>query len=133
MINLSKVAVGCSSVEALRARQQQRIRDGVVRVFTRFRPRRADELVGGSLFWIVRHRIMVRQSILGFDDGEIERKTVIRLDPLLTPVEPRPRRAHQGWRYLAPEDTPADLEYGEVGLEALPPKLIGELSELALI
>ena len=42
-------------------------------------------------------------------------------------------RAHQGWRYLAATDAPADIG-GEPGeSEALPAKLMGELSRLGLV
>jgi hypothetical protein len=47
-LHISKVAVGCGSVDALRQRQLARLRDGHVPVTTRFRPKRAVELVGGS-------------------------------------------------------------------------------------
>lgn len=103
----------------------------VVPVFTRFRPKRAEELIGGSLYWIVKHRIAARQTILGFGETE-ERRTVIRLDPDLVPVRAFPHRAHQGWRYLAAEDAPEDLGGGG-GVENLPPALAAELAELALL
>jgi hypothetical protein len=45
-----------------------------------------------------------------------------------------PKRAHQGWRYLAHADAPADLGDGEAdGLAALPAHLAAELAVLALI
>lgn len=131
-LHLSKVAVGCASVEALKKRQAGRIANGVVPLTTRFRPKRADELVGGSLYWIIKHRIAARQTILGFAEGE-ERRTIIRLDPALVQVQARPKRAHQGWRYLASADAPADLGSEGDGLAALPPRLIIELASLALI
>jgi len=132
-LHISKVAVGCGSVEALRRRQQARLSGGIVPVTTRFRPRRADELVGGSIFWIVKHRIAVRQTILGFGESEAERRTIIRLDPELVTVRAQPRRAHQGWRYLAAADAPPDLEDGGDGLAELPPPLAERLALLALI
>lgn len=131
-LHLSKVAVGCASFEALKKRQAGRIANGIVPLTTRFRPKRADELVGGSLYWIIKHRIAARQTILGFAEGE-ERRTVIRLDPALVPVQARPKRAHQGWRYLANDDAPADLASEGGGLAALPPRLVVELAALALI
>ena len=132
-LHISKVAVGCGSVEALRERQLARLQGGVVPITTRFRPKRADELVGGSLYWIVRHRIAVRQAILGFAESEDGRRTIIRLDPELVPVKVLPRRAHQGWRYLAPADAPPDLESAGDGVAELPSRLAEELSVLALI
>src|SRR5687767_9785682 len=100
-LNISKVAVGCASFEALRKRQEARTSGGCVPIVTRFRPKRAEELVGGSIYWIVKHRIAARNTILGFAEREEDRKTIIRLDPELVPVRARPKRAHQGWRYLS--------------------------------
>src|SRR3954470_4025169 len=132
-LNISKVAVGCASLDSLRARQALRMADGIVPVVTRFRPKRADELVGGSIFWIVKHRIAARQAIIGFAEREEDRRTIIRLHPELVPVRALPRRAHQGWRYLAAEDAPLDLDGDETGLAELPPELTARLSALALI
>ena len=132
-LHISKVAVGCGSVEALRRRQESRCQGGVVPITTRFRPKRADERIGGSIYWIVKHRIAVRQTILGFAESEADRRTIIRLDPELVPVRALPRRAHQGWRYLAPADAPPDLGGAGDGMEKLPPQLAEELAVLALI
>ena len=132
-LHISKVAVGCGSVEALRRRQQMRLRDGMVPITTRFRPRRADELIGGSIYWIVKHRIAVRQRILAFGESEADRRTIIRLDPELVPVRAMPRRAHQGWRYLTSADAPPDLSGAGDGLIELPPALAEKLAVLALI
>ena len=132
-LHISKVAVGCGSVEALRVRQRSRLQDGFVPITTRFRPKRADELVGGSIYWIVKHRIAVRQAILGFAESEADRRTIIRLDPELVAVRALPRRAHQGWRYLAPADAPPDLGGAGDGLAELPPLLAEQLAVLALI
>jgi hypothetical protein len=132
-LNISKVAVGCASLDALRARQALRLADGVVPIVTRFRPKRADEVVGGSIYWIVKHRIVCRQAIIGFADREEDRRTVIRLHPELILVRALPRRAHQGWRYLPAEESPLDLDGDETGLAGLPPELSARLSALALI
>jgi hypothetical protein len=132
-LNISKVAVGCASVEALKRRQQARVSDGVVPIVTRFRPKRADELIGGSIYWIVKHRITARQTILGFADREEDRRTIIRLDPELVPVRALPKRAHQGWRYLTEADAPRDLDGDDDGLALLPPQLAARLAGLALI
>jgi hypothetical protein len=132
-LHISKVAVGCASLEALSARQAQRLANGVVPIVTRFRPKRADELVGGSIFWIVKHRIAARQTIIGFAEREEDRRTVIRLDPELVPVRALPRRAHQGWRYLAADEAPEDLAGDRTGLAELPPSLTAKLAALLLI
>jgi hypothetical protein len=119
-LNISKVAVGCSSLDALAARQRLRLDGGIVPIVTRFRPKRADELIGGSIYWIVKHRIAARQAIMGFAEREDDRRTIIRLDPLLVPVRALPKRAHQGWRYLEPADAPLDLHGDETGLADQP-------------
>src|SRR5690349_6190551 len=112
-LHMSKVAVSCASVETLKRRVEKRARDGVVQIVTRFMPKRADELVGGSLYWIVKQRLAARQTILGFEVRAADRKTIIRLDPELVPVRALARRGHQGWRYLAAADAPPDLADGE--------------------
>lgn len=132
-LNISKVAVGCASLDALGARQRLRLSGGEVPIVTRFRPKRADELIGGSIYWIVKHRITARQAILGFADREEDRRTIIRLHPELVPVRPLARRAHQGWRYLAACDAPLDLDGDDSGLSELPAELGARLAALALI
>jgi hypothetical protein len=132
-LNISKVAVGCSNLEALRRRQAGRIVDERVPILTRFRPKRADELVGGSIYWIIKHQVAARQAITGFGLDEDSRRTIITLAPDLVPVRPQPRRAHQGWRYLDPADAPRDLGAGDSEVLELPPELLSRLSALALI
>lgn len=132
-LNISKVAVGCASFDALARRQQARLAGGVVPIVTRFRPKRAEELVGGSLYWIVKHRLTARQTILGFAESGEDRRTIIRLDPKLVPVRAVPKRAHQGWRYLDAADAPADFDGDDDGLAALPPALLNKLAALALV
>lgn len=131
-LHISKVAVGCATFDALRKRQTLRLTNGCVPIVTRFKPKRADELIGGSIYWIIKHRLSARQTILGFDEGA-DRRTVIRLDPDLVPVKAVPKRAHQGWRYLEAEDAPLDFDGDDQGLAALPPGLAIKLSALALI
>ena len=66
-LHLTKVAFSCASLETLQRRMVARALDGEIRIVTRFRPKRADELIGGSLHWIVKHRLIARQQILGFE------------------------------------------------------------------
>jgi hypothetical protein len=132
-LNISKVAFGCASIETFARRQALRERDGIVPLVTRFRPTRADELIGGSVFWIVKHRILARQEILGIALRESDRRAIISLDSKLVPVRATARRAHQGWRYLAADEAPGDLEGDETGLADLPPALTARLAALALI
>lgn len=130
-LHLTKVAVGCASYDALRERMAGRAADGSVKIVTRFRPTRHAELIGGSLFWIIKHRLVAQQEILGFHEGE-DRRCLIELDAVLMPVLGTPRRAHQGWRYLETNDAPADLASGS-GIAALPSAMLQELCALALV
>ena len=120
-LHLTKVAVGCASLEALQNRIARRVSGGVVRVPTRMRPKRMDELVGGSLHWIVKHRMIARQQILRFEDRSDGRLDIVCSDELVV-IPPRPKRAHQGWRYLDDEDAPTGEDDGS-GLSELPPRL----------
>jgi hypothetical protein len=132
-LHITKVAFSCASLATLERRQALRIRDGEIQLVTRFRPKRADELIGGSIYWIIKHRLVARQAILGFELRAADRRTIIRLSPDLVPVHPSAQRAHQGWRYLAGEDAPGDLLGDETGLAELPPQLASKLSSLLLI
>ena len=102
-----------------------------MRVPTRMRPKRAEELVGGSLHWIVKHRIIARQQILRLEDRSDGRIDIVCSAELVT-VPPRPKRAHQGWRYLE-ERTPLPARTTGRGLSELPPRLYGKLAALALV
>jgi hypothetical protein len=133
-LHISKVAVGCASIDSLRKRQQLRIVAGEVPLVTRFMPKRAGELIGGSIFWIVKHQLVARQRILGFAEREEDKRTIVRLDPALVAVRPFPKRAHQGWRYLAAADAPPDLGGGEADdIDLLPAELSRRLMALALL
>lgn len=135
-LHLTKVAFGIGDMEALQRRWDERT-GGVFELTTRYLPKRHAEIAGpvgkgGSMFWIVRHRLVARTAILGFGEAEGGR-VAIRLDPRLVLVRPQPRRAHQGWRYLEPDDAPGDLGGDAAFADDMPAWLVGELSALALI
>ena len=131
-LHLTKVAVGVASVEALENRIARRVTaQGEVRVPTRMRPKRMAELIGGSLHWIVKHRIVARQVILRFDDRSDGRIDIVCAEHLVA-CPPRPKRAHQGWRYLEDDKAPGD-ELDSDGMGALPPSLYGRLLALKLV
>jgi len=130
-LHLTKVAVGCASVEALQNRIARRVSNDVVRVPTRMRPKRAEELIGGSLHWIVKHRIIARQEILRLEDRSDGRIDIVCSAELVL-VPPRPKRAHQGWRYLEEEDAPTGEDDG-TGLADLPPRMYAKLAGLGLV
>jgi hypothetical protein len=132
-LHLTKVAFGAVSVEALAARLEERGRDGPVFLTTRYLPKRHEEIAGqGSLFWIIKHQLIARSPILRFGEAEGGR-VAIHIEPRAILVQARPKRAHQGWRYLEGADAPVDLGEGADGVEALPSALIGRLAELGLV
>ncbi len=128
-LHLTKVAFGCQDLDALCARVAARAEGAQLRVPTRMRPKRAEEVVGGNLYWIVKHRIIGCNAILAFEDREDGRINII-CSAELEAVAPIPKRAHQGWRYF---ETDASAAADESGVGELPPQLYGRLSALALV
>ena len=132
-LNMTKIAFGCDSFDALRARLAARIERGENIVLdTRYAPKRIDEMEGGSLYWISQHRFGLRQPLIGFTELDGGRCGIV-LAPVLIEVEPRPRRAHQGWRYLSAQDAPRDLAAGGVSGEGIPAGLHAELAAMGLL
>jgi hypothetical protein len=143
-LNLIKLCVGCDSIQELEGWIKQRMKEKRKRGEkpehihrTRMVPKRAAELVdGGSLYWVIRGEIACRQRIRDlrpFRDKDGIGRCGIVLEPKVVPVDPRPFRAFQGWRYLAIKDAPPDLEKGARGAKAMPEKLRRELRELGLM
>lgn len=129
MLHLTRVAYGADDLQSLERRLAAFAVGNVVRLTTRNRPKRHAELVGGSLFWIIRHRIVARCPIVGFeaaDDG----RTNILVGARAVAVVPAPRRSHQGWRYLDAEACPPDLD--DEAAADLPEPLRATLRELGL-
>jgi hypothetical protein len=130
MLHLTKIAYGAASVDALRRWLESE--PDVVMTSTRYLPKRHEELVGGSLYWIHDHALVGRSPLLGFAQRE-DGRWWIRMEPRLIAVHPQAKRAHQGWRYLADTDAPPDLAPGEKPGDALPGRLIGRLAKLGLV
>lgn len=119
-LHLIKLSVGAEGVDDVpawmvkRVAMKERRRWGTVHDhMTRMFPSREMELLGGgSLYRVVVGMARLRQHLVGFrpvvGEDEIERCATL-LSPELVMVEPRPRRASQGWRYLKQEDAPRDL------------------------
>lgn len=136
-LHMTKIAFGCANVGELH--DWLTAHDGAnspwgheARITTRYLPTRHAEMAGGSLYWIHAHVICGRSPILGFEQRE-DGKWWVRLAPELIPVVPHPRRAHQGWRYLAAADAPADLNGDGDGGDTLPPMMAAELAKLGLV
>lgn len=138
-LHLTKIAFGCDHLSVLSDRLSSRggINGGEAWLTTRYRPKRADEIAGGadghgSLYWIIAHRIVARSPILRFDEAEGGRTNIVIAAETI-PVVPLPKRAHQGWRYLADEDAPADLAGLGGDAEAMPQAMRAMLGDLGLV
>ena len=125
---MTKIAYRSGSIDNLRAWVEA---GEEAHMRTRYRPTRHAEMIGGSLYWILDHAIVARSEILGFVERPDGHWT-IRLAPRLVPVQPKHKRAHQGWRYLK-GDVPRDLAEGEDIGDAIPGRLAGKLEKLGLI
>ncbi|MEQ8822989.1 MAG: DUF1489 domain-containing protein [Filomicrobium sp.] len=144
-VHLVKLCVGADSIADLAHWQASRLagkrKSGSPgRLFheTHQTPKKTAELLdGGSLYWVIKGVIQVRQRIVGFEDGQKadgRACCLILLDPELVPVRPVPRRAFQGWRYLGQDEAPADFaDLGGDDLSGLPPQMRRDLAELCLI
>jgi hypothetical protein len=144
-LHIVKLCVGVASIEDLAAWQsahvkEQKARGEKPRIFhaTMQTPKRQADLVpGGSLYWVIKGIIQVRQKLVGFEDGMKDDASPcchILLDKKLVAVRPVPRRAFQGWRYLTDDDAPDDLGSGSGGdLAALPADMRRALLDLGLI
>jgi hypothetical protein len=142
-LHLVKLCVGATSIEDLahwqhgRLAAQRKAGESPRLFHTTFQtPKRQAELKGGSLYWVIKGVIQVRQRLAGFEEGaksDGSRCCLILLDEALVPVRPVPRRAFQGWRYLDAADAPPDLGKEAKDIADLPPKMRRELAELGLL
>ncbi len=142
-LHIIKLCVGADSIADLKAWQDRCVasprkkgRPPEPYHVTRMTPSRRNEVLdGGSLYWVVRGMAAVRQRIVDLvavvDEDGINRCAIV-LDPELVITRPAPRKAFQGWRYLKPEDAPADLGSGDLGGSDLPEALRRQLVELGV-
>jgi hypothetical protein len=128
-LHMIKLCVGVDDIDDLRAWQDRRAAERGAEGLspnpfhdTRMAPKRAEEMLkGGSLYWVIKHRIQVRQKLIGFEQvQDKDGKAMCRahLDPALVRVQPRRKRPFQGWRYLTPDDAPPDIDGKSPALSA---------------
>ena len=88
--------------------EERRRRGGVIGTWTARHPRRAEELAGGSVFFVRSGRTLFR---LGIEDIAVTRTgmTRIAMTPFVYPVVAKRVGMVRGWRYLEERDAPADL------------------------
>lgn len=126
-IHMVKLSVGSEDVDDIARWQARYLKTSPNPVhYTRMFPKRAEEILrGGSIYWVVKGAIRVRQRIVDIrqeKDSEGRDMCVLILDPELVRTYAKPKRPFQGWRYLKPEDAPRDLKSGEAALD-IPPDL----------
>jgi hypothetical protein len=143
-LHLIKLAVGIETVEQLHDRQAGRIREaqcgsgeGRLRILTRNMPRRSGEvLAGGSLYWVIKGQVCVRQSIIAIEaitEQEANRRCAIYLDTALVRTHLRRSRPFQGWRYFEADLAPPDLSGPYDPANEPPAEMAAELRELGLL
>ncbi|MDA1098482.1 MAG: DUF1489 domain-containing protein [Proteobacteria bacterium] len=150
-VHIVKLCVGVDSIEHLaqfqvtRRAQSQAMGAPAENLHrTRNRPRRDSEVLdGGSIYWIIKGFIRVRQGIARLDrlhDDEGGKRCGLVLDPTLVRTELHARRPHQGWRYLEATDAPPDLpahmqaEHWDPSIhDGPPPEMAAELRALGLL
>ncbi len=143
-VNIIKLCVGVEHVSELEFWQRERAEAAlkakqplVLQHLTRNTPRRKDEVLdGGSLYWVIKGLVQVRQRIVAIEPSARENgepACALVFDRELVQTERQPRRAFQGWRYLEPDDAPPDLGSGGDAKGSLPPALVLELRDLGLL
>lgn len=142
-INIIKLAVGIEDLKSFYERQQCEIFDyhgaPAVPCWTRFMPKRADEILRkeGSIYRVIKNRIMCRHKILGFEIIENTPKgtmCMIVQDSQMIETVHMPRRAFQGWRYLKGTDIPLDKGiYLEDNDQKIPDDLAEELQKAGIL
>jgi hypothetical protein len=143
-LHLVKMAVGAGSIEDIAAFQKARraklkAERGKPMLIHRTRnmPKRDEEILdGGSIYWIVKGFIRVRQRILGFErvtgrDGRPDCE--IRLAIQLFRTVPVAHKPIQGWRYMEAAAAPLDLPARAKRGEDMPPEMMMKLRELGLL
>ena len=143
-LHILKLCVGAESIsdleEWIAERQAQRRARGEPAEqlhTTRMVPKRIEEIVnGGSLYWVIKGQISARQRLIDirpFTDGEGIGRCHLVMEPVVVPVEPRPFRPFQGWRYLQGKDAPRDIDGRSGDLGVMPEQMRRELAELGLL
>jgi hypothetical protein len=143
-LHLMRLAVGVRDIEHLASIQKKRKSiilpkkaGRAVPSYTTHMPKRTEELLeGGSLYWVIKGWMRVRQRLMGFRpyvDDEGKARCMLLLDRELVPILPTAFKPFQGWRYLELANAPKDLAKAGKGAAKMPPKMLAELRELGLL
>jgi hypothetical protein len=116
-VHIIKLAVGVNDIAHFYDIQRHHEIDygggRAVPCWTRYKPKLADEILGsgGSIYRVIKNRIVCRHKILGFEMIETQEKgtmCAIMQSPKMIETVHMPKRAFQGWRYLKLSDIPND-------------------------
>ncbi len=147
-LSILKLCVGVATISELEEwiEEQQLFHRRLGRPYeqrhtTRMVPRRPDDILRspdgpGSLYWVIKGQVACRQKLLDirpFTDNEGIGRCHLVLEPVVIPVEPRPYRPFQGWRYLEAKDAPRDIGQRGQGIAEMPEELRRELAGMGLI
>jgi hypothetical protein len=143
-VHLIKLCVGCDTMEELAVWQAERLKrlkrarktPELCHRTLQMPKRREEVLNGGSLYWVIKGFILVRQKVIDLRPDAKDDGTAccgIVLDRELVATRAHPRRAFQGWRYLEAADAPKDAAVVDAADEAMPRRMREELRELRLI
>ena len=143
-LHIIKLCVGCDTVQELKdwqddwLKQLKRARKPLELCHRTLQtPKRRDEVLdGGSLYWVIKGFVLVRQRIIDLkpalkDDGTP--CCAIVYDQELVTTRPQARRAFQGWRYLSVADAPPDGRAASKDESDMPLAMRAVLRELRLI
>ena len=143
-VHLIKLSVGIENIEHLSQVQRARLKEMRIKAkepqlrhLTRHTPRRQKEILdGGSIYWVIKGVIQVRQKITGFEatkrqNGDPACAILYETEHIRT--EPKSYRAFQGWRYLPTEKAPPDLAKTSHYDTDLPTEMAAELRDLGLL
>lgn len=123
-VHMIKLVVGIDTLEEYAAwHVKERVKfegQWAFPCWTRFQPKRAEEIVktGGSIYRVIKNRIVCRHQILGFRQVEVEGEgtycQIMQYADIVQTVAV-PRKAFQGWRYLDEKDAPKDRGIYRIG------------------
>jgi len=143
-VHLIKLCVGVDDVGHLARLQGERLGDArrkgqspVLKHVTRNTPKNTNQILdGGSIYWVIKGFIRVRQPIIGIepvDRSDGRPACALVLNPNLVRTEIRSFRPFQGWRYLAVEVAPADAPPSTGSDADVPAEMAAELKALGLL
>lgn len=138
-LNILKLCVGAESVEDLEQWHREHAHvwpEGRTEHVTRMWPKREEEVLQGSLYWVIKGAILARQKIVGLEERigpDGIRRCALVLEARVIRTEAAPRRPFQGWRYLDPADSPPDRRVARLSEDVLPQPMARALAELGVV